>query len=222
MDGVQGRPRAAEFGGRVGFYGGPERRRSSSERWWHGALDEIDLGLCVVGDGLSVCYANYAARAQLKSAGSLQMQQGRLLLEEAADQQRLEQAVSDAQFRGLRRLICLGRGDNWTAISVVPVTDNQGLAMLVLGKRRLCGALPIQAFAREYHLTSAELQVLIALCEGLPPREIAEQHGVAISTVRTQIASVRAKTNTESIRELVSMVAQLPPLMGVLRVSDGV
>ena len=108
-------------------------------------------------------------------------------------------------------------------MSVLPLQDGQGRpsqAMVVLGKRNLCGELPMLAFAREHQLTAAELQVLQSLCSGLQPQEIAQRHGVAISTVRTQIASVRAKTATESIRDLVSMVAQLPPMQGVLRAME--
>ncbi|MEO8311967.1 MAG: helix-turn-helix transcriptional regulator, partial [Caldimonas sp.] len=41
--------------------------------------------------------------------------------------------------------------------------------------------------------------------------------GVAISTVRSQIGSMRAKTGAESIRALVRQVAVLPPVKGVLR-----
>jgi hypothetical protein len=38
-----------------------------------------------------------------------------------------------------------------------------------------------------------------------------------VSTVRTQIGSIRAKTGANSIRELVRQVAVLPPLVGALR-----
>ena len=38
-----------------------------------------------------------------------------------------------------------------------------------------------------------------------------------VSTVRTQISSVRAKTGAASIRALVKQVAQLPPMVGALR-----
>ena len=128
-----------------------------------------------------------------------------------------------ASHRGLRHLICLGRGAGRLSLSVLPLQDGLGRtaqALLVLGKRNLCGELPMLAFAREHQLTAAEQQVLQALCAGLQPQEIAQRHGVAISTVRTQIASVRAKTATESIRDLVAMVAQLPPMQGVLRVVE--
>jgi DNA-binding CsgD family transcriptional regulator len=40
---------------------------------------------------------------------------------------------------------------------------------------------------------------------------------VAVSTVRTQIGSIRAKAGAGSISELVRQVAVLPPLVGALR-----
>lgn len=205
-------------------YRGPERRRSGggAERWWRHALDEIDLGLCLVGESGAVRYANYAARSQLGHQAALQLLDGQLQAPLRNDQTRLEQAIAEAQQRGLRHLICLGQGEQRLAVSVLPMQEGNGtpLALLVLGKRHLCGTLPMLAFAREHQLTGAEQQVLTALCEGLPPQQIAQRHGVAISTVRTQIASVRAKTATESIRELVALVAQLPPLQGVLRTAE--
>ena len=44
-----------------------------------------------------------------------------------------------------------------------------------------------------------------------------EAQGVALSTVRTQINSIRAKTGAASIRALVRQVAVLPPLVSALR-----
>jgi DNA-binding CsgD family transcriptional regulator len=49
------------------------------------------------------------------------------------------------------------------------------------------------------------------------PTAIARQQNVAVSTVRTQIGSIRAKTGAGSISELVRQVAVLPPLVGALR-----
>jgi hypothetical protein len=62
--------------------------------------------------------------------------------------------------------------------------------------------------------------VLIALCDGASPSDIAQANGVAISTVRTQIANIRAKTGSDSIRSLIHQVAVLPPLVGTLRQSS--
>lgn len=214
MDGMLGRSQDFDW---WSVYRGPERRRGH-DKWWRSALDAIDLGVCLVGTGGRLVYANCTAREQLGPEAPVQVIDGLVTAGERNDQQRLEQALLDAQQRSLRHLICLGRGPHRLSLSVLPMVDGQQThALLVLGKRNLCGELPMLAFAREHQLTAAEQGVLQALCEGLQPQEIALRHGVAISTVRTQIASVRAKTATESIRELVAMVAQLPPLQGVLR-----
>ncbi|SEL21325.1 DNA-binding transcriptional regulator, CsgD family [Roseateles sp. YR242] len=217
MDGMLGRTQELDW---WSVYRGPERRRGS-DKWWRSALDAIDLGVCLVGAGGRLVYANCTARDQLGPEAPVQLVDGQVSAVQRPDQQRLEQALQDAQQRSLRHLICLGRGAQRLSLSVLPMVDGvQTHAMLVLGKRNLCGELPMLAFSREHQLTAAEQGVLQALCEGLQPQEIAQRHGVAISTVRTQIASVRAKTATESIRELVSMVAQLPPMQGVLRAME--
>ena len=54
--------------------------------------------------------------------------------------------------------------------------------------------------------------MLQALCDGLRPKEVARRCEVAVSTIRTQISSIRTKTQTASIRDLVSRVSVLPPI----------
>ena len=92
--------------------------------------------------------------------------------------------------------------------------DDSGetLALLTFGKRHACETLTIDFFARSQGLTGAEGRVLQALCNGAKPKEIANQCDVAISTVRSHICSIRVKTQTANIRELVDRVAMLPPI----------
>ena len=99
-----------------------------------------------------------------------------------------------------------------TGVSVVPLEsadDGPRAVLIVLGKREMCESLSVQGFARFHHLTGAEVRVLKELCNGVPPAQIAALLGVAISTVRSQIGSMRAKTGAESIRALVRQVAVL-------------
>ena len=84
-------------------------------------------------------------------------------------------------------------------------------------KRQAYEALTLSFFARTHRLTSAETTVLEALCRGLRPQQIACQQGVAISTVRTQVSSIRAKTQTGSMRELVQTLSTLPPLTPAMK-----
>lgn len=205
-------------------YRGPERRRrggglSGPSGLFSRALDEIDLGLLLVTESGQLHYANHMARARLAGHSELSLHNNCLSASHEADQLRLKAALQAAACQGLRRLITLGSGAARLMLSVIPMALGDKLpgALVLLGKQQLCGELSIHAFAREHRLTSAEQQVLQALCEGMQPQEIAAKHQVAVSTIRTQIASLRAKTQAESIRDLVGMVAMLPPMLGVLR-----
>jgi DNA-binding CsgD family transcriptional regulator len=105
------------------------------------------------------------------------------------------------------------------SLAIVPVGETleagrtEGSALLVFGRRQVCEPLSVQFFAREHRLTTAETAVLHGLAEGLRPAEIAKDAGVPMSTVRTQITSIRLKTGARSIGELVRLVTVLPPIV---------
>lgn len=50
------------------------------------------------------------------------------------------------------------------------------------------------------------------LCQGYSAPQIAEQLSVAVSTVRSHVRSLCAKTRSSGVRELVNRVAVLPPV----------
>ncbi len=187
-------------------------------------LDEIDYGMLLVGADQQLHYANHAARHELDGDHPLQLAGRTLRVLSPQDAAPLQDALAAAQ-RGLRRLVTLGTGMHRVGISVVPLPENaaeravgQGpLTLLVLGKRQVCEQLSVHGFARSVNLTPAETRVLELLCGGVRPTAIARQQNVAVSTVRTQIGSIRAKTGAASIAELVRQVAVLPPLVGALR-----
>lgn len=85
-------------------------------------------------------------------------------------------------------------------------------ALLVFPKQQLCDTTTITLFARERGLTGTEGQVLAQVCKGLRPSQIATNHGVQVSTVRSQLRSIRQKTASDSVRELVEKVSVLPPM----------
>ena len=121
-------------------------------------------------------------------------------------------------------MLTLDDGEHRVTVSVVPLpgheTERRSAVLLLLGKRQVCEQLSVQAFARSHGLTPAETRVLGGLCRGERPDDLAELLGVQISTIRTQIGSIRQKTGTDSIRALVRKVSVLPPLMGALRTSS--
>ena len=209
-------------------YAGPERRSAASRlitRWFAQMLDEIDYGMLLLTDETHVVHVNHAARRTLGEDHPLQLLGHELRVRRARDLAPLHLALANAARRGLRTLLALGEEEERVCVAVVPLPafddDRCHAALVVFGRQQMCEELSVQWFARAHRLTLAETQVLTLLCAGERPIEIARQQGVALSTVRTQIGSIRAKTKAPSIRGLVRQVSVLPPLLGALRPPSG-
>lgn len=189
--------------------------------WLAAMLDEVDYPMLLVGAGLQVLHANRAAVNELDGAHPLQCDGRELRARLPKDQVALREAVEAAQQRGWRRLLTFGEVPPATSAAVVPMACPAGSGvrpvLLVLGKSAVCARLSVEWYAREHKLTPAEGRVLSGLCNGQRPQELAQQHGVAIATVRTQIASIRGKTGANSLRELLQKAAVLPPMVSALR-----
>jgi DNA-binding CsgD family transcriptional regulator len=185
----------------------------------HGALlmrvlDEIDYGLLLVTAEGALRYANQLGLKELLDNGALQLAQGRVQARHGAGQGALLAALADAR-RGLRRMVTATHESVQVCVAVVPMASEDGsepLALLVFGKRHANESLTVDFYARTHGLTGAELNVLKLMCAGAKPKEIARRQGVAISTVRSHICSIRVKTQTGSIRDLLGRVAVLPPI----------
>lgn len=61
-------------------------------------------------------------------------------------------------------------------------------------------------FRQRFRLSAAETEVLAMLLEGMAPKEIAALRGAALSTVRTQMSALFAKTLCRSQRELIAAI----------------
>lgn len=202
-------------------YHGPDRRAvQPTSPHWLAIIDEIDYGMLLLDAHARALHVNHAARTELDGLHPLQLHGSALRGRTSQDEQALVEALRCAR-RGLRKLLVLGAGKARISVSVVPLRDNQvdgeAVTLLMLGKRQVSEDLSLQGYARSVGLTPTEGRVLAALCRGTPPGAIAAQSGVAISTVRSHISTIRQKTAAPSIRALVQQVAVLPPLMGVLR-----
>lgn len=202
-------------------YTGPERRSAPqpTSRWLARMLDEMDHGMLLVAPDGTLHHANQPGHLELTRGDTLHSIGQRVHAARREQQGSLLGALADAGH-GRRRLLMLGDGQ---ALPVAAVPLNEGtreddvMVLLVLGKRKACPGLTVDFFAHTHGLTSAEARVLQALCGGLRPKEVARQFDVAVSTVRTQISSIRHKTQTVSIRDLVERVSTLPPIASRMR-----
>jgi DNA-binding CsgD family transcriptional regulator len=177
------------------------------------ALDELDYGILLVDGEGHVRHMNQCARRGIEAeAVAVGLIGHRLRARWPDDVAPLHQALMAAADRGLRSLLPLGRGDSRSVVALVPL--DSGVAALLLGRQAICERLSVEGFARGAGLTLAETRVLSALGQGQRPHAIAQEQGVKLSTVRTQIGAIRAKTGADSIADLLHMVAALPPMVG--------
>jgi DNA-binding CsgD family transcriptional regulator len=187
-------------------------------------LDEIDYGMLLVDGSGAVLQINRAARNEL-AAHPLRLIGNRLRARELRDMVPLHKAMLDACQHGRRRLLLVGPPAQRRTLAIVPLTrvrePGAAHALVMLARREMCMCLSVEAFARAHRLTWAETRVLKALASGARPNDIALQHDVELSTVRSQVRAIRAKTGAADIGSLLRQVALLPPMVGALHGDPG-
>jgi DNA-binding CsgD family transcriptional regulator len=179
-------------------------------------LDELAYGVAVATGEGDLVHANHAARHEFGRQRTLWLHNGRLRVQSPQDLPVLQDALAKAAA-GRRSLITLGASDDYRlSLAVVPVRRSReggpAHAALMFSRPSVCGSLMLCFFARSHSLTSAEENVLGILCQGYSAPEIARQLQVAVSTVRSHVRSLCAKTRSSGVRELVGRVAMLPPV----------
>ena len=95
----------------------------------------------------------------------------------------------------------------------------QVTAILLFAKPAVCEPVTLSLFSRNHRLTKTEEHVLGILCLGYSTPEIAVHMNVAVSTVRSHVRSLCAKTGSCGVRGLVNLVAVLPPVASSQRSS---
>ena len=136
-------------------------------------------------------------------------------------------ALSAAEFRdalrGQRRLLLLKNEAKTQHLSMAfvplthPLESDAPTVLVLLQRQNACENVSVRMFARAQNLSPSEEVVMMALCRGLSIPEIAQENGVAQSTVRSQIKALREKTGCASIRHLLQRINSLPPMVSALR-----
>ena len=83
-------------------------------------------------------------------------------------------------------------------------------AVLVLEQVEQQPSLDVELAKRVFNLTQSESEVAAALYSGLVPQRIAEQRGVAPSTIKTLLKGVMTKTETSRQIETIARLNSLP------------
>ena len=184
-------------------------------------LDEVDYGVLIIDAQGTILHANHLARHELAS-GRMLMSYGNSLLGSSAEFTAQMQTAMEAAFRGQRRLVLLNKGERELSLAFTPLSHpleaDTPTVLVMLSRQSTCDNLAVRMFARTIGLSPSEEAVLMGLCRGLEIPEIASEHGVAPSTIRSQIKTLREKAGSPSIRRLLQRINSLPPVVPALRI----
>ena len=184
-------------------------------------LDEVDYGVLIIDAQGTILHANHLARHELAS-GRMLMSYGNSLLGSNAEFTAQMQTAMEAAFRGQRRLVLLNKGERELSLAFTPLSHpleaDTPTVLVMLSRQSACDNLAVRMFARTIGLSPSEEAVLMGLCRGLEIPEIAAEHGVAPSTIRSQIKTLREKAGSPSIRRLLQRINSLPPVVPALRI----
>lgn len=176
------------------------------------ALDTLGHGVVLLENDTTLVFCNAAARAIFSDASTWLVQGDQLGCQRTGVRDEWKRALHAARTKHVRVLVEFPGRSGPVHAAVIPMGVENARVFVVLGKIEICGVLEQRMFAARCGLTATETDVLHLLCQGLAPSEIAQAHGVAVSTVTSQITAIRSKSGVSSIRALLHAVSRLPPL----------
>jgi len=92
-----------------------------------------------------------------------------------------------------------------------PLASLPGAAALIIQNPADAATAPVEALAELYGLTGAESRVLEHISRGQAPQDAADELGVSLTTVKTHLQKIFAKTDTTRQAELIQLVARATP-----------
>jgi len=187
-------------------------------------LNHVEVAVFLVGPDSAIAFANDAARALL-GEGALVREEAGALHAAAADTDRVlhdifasaETGDASVGVRGVAvPLMDVGQ-ERWFA-HVLPLTSGRRYeasraahAVAAVFIRRIApnAPPPLEALARLYKLTAAEVRVLEAMLRERGVKAMAETLGLSQGTVKTHLHNVFRKTGATRQSDLVKLVAGL-------------
>lgn len=180
------------------------------------ALDAFGIGIVVCDGAGRVVFANSIARERGQH-GPLHIFGEQLC------------AASPTETKGLLALVrAAAGGRRWgatslttsdggaVAILVTPLNPYpegyDGRVLLALGEQSRNPWITEATLGKLYSLSRTQGEIAIAIFNGQSPEDIASERGIKVSTVRTHLANIFQRTRSRTQRDLIRLIASLPPL----------
>ena len=185
-------------------------------RTLHATLDMVGHAVFVLRPSGALVECNRAGEAMLQRADALLLRQRQVKARDLIDDEALQTAIRAANARegGQANALFVHRREGLPYIlSLAPVRvgDARQILAIVTDPAQQDASLNSRIRAL-YGLTRAEAEVAEALSLGKPLEQLADERGVALNTIRTQMKNIYAKLDCSRQSELVARIRQLPRL----------
>ncbi|NVK20340.1 MAG: DNA-binding response regulator [Methylocystaceae bacterium] len=181
------------------------------------ALDHMPVGVCVVDLEARLLFSNLVAQNIFKAAEGIFLSPTRILrAENSAKTTALHEAIASAAFEEEEKnngAIALPRhcGKRDLSIRCLPLGEAKpNQVLLFIGDPESPPAIDFLILSRLFGLTKSEAKLAAELSQGYTLEMAAEHIGLTISTARTYLKQVFAKTETNRQAELVKLVLTSP------------
>lgn len=203
------------------------RRQNVIEATATELLDALKTAVILLDAKANIVHANASGLEVLAETDVLRSVHGQLFATRPETNRALRQALtalapgSAETVQGMSFPLSAADGVHFVG-HLVPLTAGrrrqlatayEACAMLFVNKAALDTTLAPDIIQKVFKLTPAELRVLLAIVELGGAPEVAKNLGVAISTVKTHLNSIFAKTDTRRQAELVRLMAAFAPPM---------
>jgi DNA-binding CsgD family transcriptional regulator len=188
-------------------------------------LDSLEYAAIACNDAGEVLVANHAAHDLLEQCDGLALKEGRVCALAPESRARLLAMLAGGKATppaGGATVLLVPRPSGLASYQII-LREIDGQSMASMNRSERLWTMIISDPARPssqavrtlsylYNLTSAEARIAAALAAGERPHEIAGRTGVKIATIRSQLASIYAKTGTRRQSELVRLLSAMPPI----------
>ncbi|GAB2458269.1 hypothetical protein GCM10027082_05900 [Comamonas humi] len=190
------------------------RRLQEQVTLLHRFLDTLDFGVALLDPAGQVLYANHSVQAMAREpalARWLGCLPARVEIHDPLSR------LVHASMRGQGGGTTLGEPTSELLALALPIEGKRedalpGGCILLLARHTQAPAAVSGFVMRIFGLSPAEARLLPPLLRGSTPAEIAVEVGVKISTVRSQLSSIFAKTGAARQQDLIRLLGNVPPV----------
>lgn len=185
------------------------------------AIDAFALSMIIVDSKATILHLNTKAEQFLNvKSNGLNSRLGQLTSPNAESRQQLARMISSATTHPAMGGAMVLQNNKSLQVFVTPLPaaskfarDWQIPLALVLIVEVGKTVSNLHLLAEIYDFSPAEFRVAAALLAGKSPEEYAQDAGLSINTIRTQLRNIFSKTGTRRQSELVAILSNTPPIL---------